>query len=55
MHLERAMRRVEARQHDDELVAAQARDRVALAHRAGQPLRDRLQQLVAGVVARACR
>ena len=34
-----------------ELVAAQPRDGVRLAHGAGQPLRDRLQQLVAGVVA----
>ena len=49
--LERRMRRIEAGQDHDELVAAEARDGVALAHRAGQPLRDRLQQLVAGIVA----
>ena len=50
-HLVRRLLRVEARQDHDELVAAQPRDGVRLAHRAGQPLRDRLQQLVAGVVA----
>ena len=36
---------------DDELVAAQARDQVVLAHRLAQPLRHRLEQLVAGAVA----
>ena len=36
---------------DDELVAAEPRDGVGFAHRRGEPLRDRLQQLVAGVVA----
>ena len=44
------MRRIEARQDDDEFVAAQARDGVGFAHRRGEPLRDRLQQLVAGIV-----
>ena len=36
---------------DDELVAAQARDRVGRAHRGGQPGRQREQHLVAGGVA----
>jgi len=45
------MFRIETGQHDDEFVATQPRDRIALAHRADQPLRNRLQQLVAGVVA----
>ena len=49
--LEGRVRGVEAGQHEHELVAAEARDRVRLAHRRREPLRDRLQQLVAGVVA----
>ncbi len=42
---------IEARQDHHELVAAQARDRVRFAHGSRQPLRDRLQELVARVVA----
>ena len=48
-------RLVELGQHDHELVAAQARDGVALAHARGEPLRDLLQQLVAERRGRACR
>ena len=49
--LERRVRGIEPGQDQHELVAAEPRDGVRLAHRAGQPLRDRLQQLVAGIVA----
>ena len=44
------MRRIESRQDHDELVAAEPRHGVRFAHRGGEPLRDRLQQLVARVV-----
>ena len=40
---------------DDELVAAEAPDRVGVAHAELEPLADRLQQRVAGRVAEACR
>ena len=43
--------RVDVGADDDELVAAQARDRVGRAHRGGQPRREREQHLVAGGVA----
>ena len=49
-HLECRIGGAETRQHEHEFIAAQPRDRVALAHGLHQPLRDRLQQLVAGVV-----
>jgi hypothetical protein len=44
------VRRIESGQDHDELVAAEAGENVRLAHRAGKPLRDRLQQRIAGVV-----
>jgi hypothetical protein len=44
------MRRIESRQDHDELVAAQPRHGVRLAHCGREPLRNRLQQLVAGIV-----
>ena len=44
------MFRIEARQDQDEFVAAEPGDGIRFAHRAGQSLGDRLQQLVAGVV-----
>ena len=43
--------RVDARADRDELVAAEARDRVGRAQRGGQPRREREQHLVAGGVA----
>ena len=45
------MRRIESRQHEDELVAAKPRDGVGFAHRAAEPLGDRLQEQVPRVVA----
>ena len=39
------------RQDQDELVAAEPRDRVGFAYRGRETLRHRLQQLVAGIVA----
>ncbi len=44
-------RRADARDHDHELVAAHARDRVALAHAHEDAARHRLQQAVAQLVA----
>ena len=45
------MRGIEPGQDHDELVAAEAREDVGLAHGPGEALRDRLQQQVAGIVA----
>ena len=45
------MRGIEARKDDDEFVAAEPRDGVGFAHRGREPLRDRLQQLIARIVA----
>ena len=42
-------------EQDAELVAADPRDHVALAHAADQQLGDLDQRLVAGLVAEACR
>ena len=44
-------RLVAGREHERELVAAEARERVVLAHRAAEPRPDLAQHLVAGVVA----
>jgi hypothetical protein len=49
--LERLLLVAHAVAQDDELVAAEARDRIRVPHRAREPRRDRLQQLVAGLVA----
>ena len=50
--LEGRLVRVETGKNDHEFVAAEARNSVRLAHRAGQSLRDRLQQLIARIVAK---
>ena len=42
---------IEPGQHDDEFIAAKACHGIAFTHRGGQALRNRLQQLVAGIVA----
>ena len=49
-HLECRIGGAETRQHEHEFIAAETRDGVALTDGLRQPLGDRLQQLVAGVV-----
>ena len=49
-HFERRIGGTETRQHEHEFVAAEPRDGVALADGLRQPLADRLQELIAGVV-----
>ena len=48
---ERIVARVHALEQDDELVAAEARQRVARTHHAAQPLADDAQELVAHLMA----